>query len=67
VINDLDGNGSITDSGAAATLTLELAQYGGSITGPLSLPVREIAREREEFRFYQRFAPVAQGIRATAF
>src|SRR5262249_13682244 len=39
-ISDRAGNGSITDSGAAAPLTLGFGvSYAGSITGPLSLTI----------------------------
>jgi hypothetical protein len=36
-INTLTGAGTVTDSGAAATLTLEAADFSGTISGPLSL------------------------------
>jgi autotransporter-associated beta strand protein len=38
-INDLNGSGKVTDSGAAATLTVEGSSFSGAITGPLSLAV----------------------------
>ncbi|HEY6518830.1 MAG TPA: FG-GAP-like repeat-containing protein [Roseiarcus sp.] len=36
-LKDLTGSGSIIDSGAAATLTLDAANFSGTISGPLSL------------------------------
>jgi fibronectin-binding autotransporter adhesin len=36
----LTGGGSVTDSGAAATLTLDAANFSGVISGPLSLEAR---------------------------
>jgi autotransporter-associated beta strand protein len=36
---DLGGGGSVIDSGAAATLMLDFANFAGSISGPLSLEV----------------------------
>ena len=36
-IINLSGGGAITDSGAAATLTLNAANFSGAISGPLSL------------------------------
>jgi hypothetical protein len=36
-VNDLLGAGTVTDSGAAATLTLDAANFSGAISGPLSL------------------------------
>jgi fibronectin-binding autotransporter adhesin len=36
-VTDLTGGGSVIDSGAATTLTLEAASFSGAISGPLSL------------------------------
>jgi autotransporter-associated beta strand protein len=36
-LSDLLGGGAVTDSGAAATLTLAAANFSGAISGPLSL------------------------------
>lgn len=36
-ITNLSGGGSVTDSGAAATLALNAASFSGAISGPLSL------------------------------
>jgi autotransporter-associated beta strand protein len=36
---DLSGGGSVIDSGAAATLTLDATNFSGAISGPLSLVV----------------------------
>ena len=38
-VNDLRGGGQITDSGVAATLTVNGGIFGGIITGPLSVSV----------------------------
>jgi autotransporter-associated beta strand protein len=39
-VTDLTGGGSVIDSGAATTLTLEAANFSGVISGPLSLVAR---------------------------
>jgi FG-GAP-like repeat len=38
---DLTGGGTVTDSGAAATLFLEEADFSGAISGPLSLEAKD--------------------------
>jgi fibronectin-binding autotransporter adhesin len=39
LINGLQGSGSVTNSGAAVTLTVQNGNFGGTISGPIALTV----------------------------